>query len=282
MLIPTRNPGAAVREVLAAVRAQEVDFEFEVVIVDSASHPADVALMRAQPVRLHEIDVREFRHGRTRNLLAALARGQVLLYLSQDAQPAGPDWLRTMVAPLTDPAVAGCYAQQVPRSDADPLIRFFLERTYGPRPARRCVPPAGAVSIEDIFFSNVSSAIRRDVWERFPFRDDVVMSEDQYWAHDVLRAGYHVVYHPAARVVHSHNYSLGVLFRRNWQSGASLRGLIADSPGAIARRGFGYVAAQAAYLVGTGHARWLPYMLAYEATKALGFSMGMRFGQQRV
>jgi rhamnosyltransferase len=281
VLIPTRNPGPQICQVLQAIFAQRVDFAFEVVIVDSTSRAADVALMHTFPVRVEQIAPPEFGHGRTRNLLASLARGRHLLYLSQDAQPVGRDWMRTLLQPFEDPAVAGCYAQQIPRADADPLIRFFLARTYGSRPARRRVAHGESARIDDIFFSNVSSAIRRDVWERFPFRPDVVMSEDQYWAYDVLRGGYEVVYHPAAQVYHSHNYSLRTLFRRNWASGASLRGLIADTPGAIARRGVAYVAGQAAYLVREGRPHWLPYMLAYEATKALGFSMGMRFGQQR-
>ncbi len=281
VLIPTRNPGTQICQVLEAIYAQRVEFDFEVVIVDSASRSLDVELMRAFPVRLQQISPLEFGHGRTRNHLAGLARGRVLLYLSQDAEPIGPDWMQTLLQPLEDSAVAGCYAQQIPRADADPLIRFFLARTYSSRPARRRVAHGEAVRIDEIFFSNVSSAIRRDVWEHFPFRDDVVMSEDQYWAYDVLRGGYDVVYHPAAQVYHSHNYSLRTLFRRNWDSGASLRGLIADSPGAIARRGLAYVAGQTAYLVRERRPHWLPYMLTYEATKALGFSMGMRFGHQR-
>jgi rhamnosyltransferase len=281
VLIPTRNPGSRIRHVLEVTFAQHVDFQFEVVLVDSTSRPADVDLMRSFPVRFQQIPAAEFGHGRTRNLLASLAHGRMLLFLSQDAEPVGADWMRTLLQPLEDSAVAGCYAQQIPRADADPLMHFFLARTYSTRPARRRVARGESVRIDEIFFSNVSSAIRREVWERYPFRDDVVMSEDQYWAYDVLRAGYDVVYHPGAQVYHSHNYSLRTLFRRNWDSGASLRGLIADSPGAIARRGLAYVAGQAAYLVREGRPHWLPYMLAYEATKALGFSMGMRFGQQR-
>ena len=151
-------------------------------------------------------------------------------YLSQDAEPASEFWMSRLLQPLRDEQVAGAYARQIPRSSADPLIRFFLERTYGPRPAWRRLSASATVSIDDIFFSNVSSAIRRDVWQQHPFRDDIVMSEDQYWAFDVLRAGYDVAYVPDAQVYHSHNYTLPMLFRRNWQSGASLRGLIADSP----------------------------------------------------
>jgi rhamnosyltransferase len=278
VLIPTHQPGPQIGKVLEAIFAQQVDFGFEVIVVDSGSSASDLALLRGYPLELRQIEASDFGHGRTRNFLASLARGRVLLFLSQDAEPAHTQWMHELLRPLEDPLVAGCYARQIPRANADPLIRFFLARVYGPRPARRHVAYGRAVRIDEMFFSNVSSAIRRDVWERFPFRDRVIMSEDQYWAYDVLRAGYDVVYHPAARVYHSHNYSLSTLFRRNWQSGASLRGLIADSPPAIAARGLGYVTAQVAYLVRIGRPHWVPYMFVYEATKALGFSMGMRFG----
>ena len=127
-----------------------------------------------------------------------------------------------------------------------------------------------------MFFSNVGSAIRADVWRAFPFRDNVVMSEDQYWAHDVLRAGYELVYEPRAGVLHSHEYSLRTLFQRNRLSGASLRGLIADSGGGIAGRGLAYLAAEARFLTRRGALRWLPYMLLYEATRAAGFAAGLR------
>ncbi len=281
VLIPTHNPGPAFERVLGAIYKQRVEFPFEVVIVDSESTPADMQLMQQFPVRLHPISKADFGHGRTRNLLSSLASGQMLLYLSQDARPASNQWMQTLVEPLLQPNVAGAYARQIPRPDADPFIRFFLATTYDDRPARRRLNSRTALHIDDIFFSNVSSAIRRDVWQRIPFRDDIIMSEDQYWAYDALCAGYEVVYQPSAMVYHSHNYSLPALFRRNWQSGASLRGLIADSPGRIARRGLNYIAGQTGYLVRSGRPHWLPYMLVYEATKAAAFSMGMRFGQQR-
>lgn len=281
VLIPTRDPGPVVEDVLRAVFAQQAPFPFEVVVVDSGSGAADLARLRRFPLRLEQIAPAEFDHGRTRNLLARLARGQVLLYLSQDAEPAEPTWLATLVAPLAgergtgeNERVAGAYARQLPRPDASPLMRFFLAELYGPRPARRRLLPGRRLSLADMFFSNASSAIRRDVWLRIPFRDDVLMSEDQYWAHDVLHAGYDVVYEPRAAVWHSHNYSLRSLYRRNRLSGASLRGLIADSPRAVVARGLGYVAREAAYLLRHGHPHWLPYMLVYEATKSVGFALG--------
>ncbi|MCA1648158.1 MAG: glycosyltransferase [Chloroflexi bacterium] len=273
VLIPTRQPGPAIRDVLASIFSQHTAFEYEVVIVDSGSRPHELQLMRSFPVRLHEIPPAEFGHGRTRNLLGHLARGQVLLYLSQDAEPATSSWMQTLATSING-HVAGSYARQLPRPDADPLMRFFLRTTYGPTPARRQLAARGLPRLGDIFFSNVSSALRHDAWLKVPFRENVVMSEDQYWAFDALRAGYEVIYEPAAQVYHSHNYTLRGLFRRNWLSGASLRGLTADSSAAVARRGLVYVAAEARYLVQQRNVRWLPYMLLYEATKALGFALG--------
>jgi len=202
-------------------------------------------------------------------------QGQALVFLTQDAQPASRDWLERLVAAIAEPRVAGAYSRQVPRRDADPFISFFLTQTYGNsefriRNSKRLAPGA-------ILFSNVGSAIRRDAWERVPFRD-VVMSEDQYWAWDALRAGYELAYEPAARVLHSHNYSLPALFRRNWLSGASLRGLVSGSASQAARHGAKYLAGEALCLLRNKAAARLPRMLAYEAVRSTAFWLGLRFG----
>jgi rhamnosyltransferase len=179
-----------------------------------------------------------------------------------------------LVDALAEPNVAGAYARQIPRSGADPLTRFFLDELYGPTAQRRRLLPGSGLRFADIFFSNVSSAIRRDVWQRVPFRADAVMSEDQYWAFDALEHGFELRYEPAAQVYHSHAYSLRTLFARNRLSGYSLHGLIADSVPGIAARGFRFVTREAAYLVRQGHARWLPYMLLAELTRSVGFATG--------
>jgi rhamnosyltransferase len=291
ILIPVRGPGEGIRSVLEAVFAQDAPFGFEVAIVDSGSSEAELALMRQFPVRLSEIPPGEFGHGRTRNLLARQAKGRALVFLTQDAEPADRRWLARLVAPLEDPRVAGAYSRQLPRPDARPMMRFFLEDTYPAQGARRgrqdaavgALDPApgarrSALPIRDIFFSNVGSALRREVWERIPFREDVVMSEDQYWAAEALQAGYELVYEPAAAVLHSHSYSLAAAFRRNVLSGASLRGLVADTQTRIAGGGLRYLAREMAYLARARQLRWLPYALAYELMRAAGFAWGFGFG----
>ena len=127
-------------------------------------------------MRVERIPPAEFGHGRTRNRAARLARGRLLVFLVQDATPAGPDLLERLVAPLDgDPRVAGVFARQLARPEASPVERAFVEHTY---------PPQAAARPDAVFFSNVCSAIRRAVWEAIPFDDEIVMSEEQKWARE--------------------------------------------------------------------------------------------------
>ena len=277
ILLPTLNPGPEIEDVLGSIFQQRSSVPFEVLIVDSGSSPDDLRRMGHFPIRLQHIRSNEFGHGVTRNLLAQQAKGDALIFLTQDAKPACPGWLEALTSAIDEPRVAGAYSRQVPRDEADPFVSFFLAQMYGLEPVRIRCAPANGLPPGSILFSNVGSAIRRDVWERVPFRN-VTMSEDQYWALDVLRAGYELAYQPAARVIHSHNYSLATLFRRNWLSGSSLRGLMAGSARGATAQGTMYLARESAFLLRKHMSGCLPRMLVYEAVRVTAFWLGLRFG----
>ena len=65
------------------------------------------------------------------------------------------------------------------------------------------------------FFSNVSSVLRRRVWQEIPF-PEVEFAEDQLWAKRVLEAGYQTVYRADSLVYHSHAYGPWMNLRRHF------------------------------------------------------------------
>ena len=65
------------------------------------------------------------------------------------------------------------------------------------------------------FFSNVSSVLRRSVWQQFPF-PEVEFAEDQLWAKGVLEAGYQTAYRADSLVYHSHGYGPWMNLRRHF------------------------------------------------------------------
>ncbi len=133
------------------------------------------------------------------------------------------DWLATARGgrALGTDDVAGAYGRQLPHADARPPERFFLDFLYGPEPRVQRLEPGDELTFEATLFSNVNAAMHRGRLERYPFRDDLTMSEDQEWSRRVLRAGYSLVYEPLAAVRHSHAYTIASAFRRFFDSGVS-------------------------------------------------------------
>lgn len=280
ILLLTKNGGERFGKVLEALFACRGAATAEVILVDSGSTDETLALASRYPsIRRYEIPPSEFGHGRTRNFAARQARGDVLLFLVQDAVPAKSDLIERLMAPLADDSgVAAVFARQEARADANPVERFYLDSTYSEkRQVREPVAEGdGGPRIRSIFFSNVCSAVRREVWQAIPFDETLIMSEDQLWARQALAAGHRIVYEPAALVEHSHNYRLGELFRRNFDSGWSLRGIVADSPLEMARYEVAHLAAGLRRLVREGNAGWVPYLLLYESVRVAGFVVGGR------
>src|SRR5581483_3781655 len=99
-----------------------------------------------------------------------------------------------------DPAVAGAYGKQEPLPDTNSLDKRDLLTVFGQE--RR-------VQEKDYFFHNANSMIRRSVWERIPFDEEIAGVEDRDWARRVLDEGYKLIYEPYAAVYHHHGINHG-------------------------------------------------------------------------
>lgn len=226
IIIPTKNAGNKFNSVLEGIFKSRVDFEYEVIIVDSGSTDRTKGVIAAYPARLIEIAPLSFTHGGARNIGAEAAKGKILVYLSQDAIPHNENWLMNLTKDFTDIAVAGVFGRQVPDRSASALEKFFLQYTYPDhRIVKTSVNPHNC-ALHDIFFSDVNSAIRRSEWEHNKFKEDLIMSEDQAWSKDMLLKKKKIIYAPDAVVCHSHNYTISRMIMRNFDSGLSLRDVV--------------------------------------------------------
>jgi rhamnosyltransferase len=281
IVIPVKDGGADLERCLDAISRQRIEQDVEVVVVDSGSRDGSTDLAMSRGARVHAIRPSEFQHGRTRNLGAELARGETLVFTSQDAYAASDSWLATLTAPLErDDTVAGVYGRQLPHEDARPPERYFLDFLYGPDARVQRLSAVDDLSYEVTLFSNVNAAMPRRVWEAFPFADDIVMSEDQEWSRRILLAGLTLVYEPGAAVYHSHSYMIRDAFRRFFDSGVSAeRSYVTEgsrSKTALWKAGVQYAQGELAWLWSTGQRRWIPYAAVYEIAKFAGLQLGRR------
>jgi rhamnosyltransferase len=280
VVIPVKDGGDDLVRCLDAIARQRVADEVEVLVVDSGSADGSVEVARERGARVHEIPPEEFNHGATRNLGVELARGDVLVFISQDAEPLGEEWLARLIAPLADDdRIAGAYGRQLAREDAVPPERYFLDFLYGPSPRTQQVAHASQISMESTLFSNANSAVRRELWDRFRFAEDIIMSEDQDWSRRVLLDGWRIAYEPGAVVRHSHPYTIGSAFRRFFDSGVSAdRAYLAAerSNRALRSAALRYLRGELGWLARSGQARWIPYTSVYELAKLAGLALGAR------
>jgi hypothetical protein len=171
--------------------------------------------------------VDRFSHGGTRNELMARARGTHVAFLTQDATPAGEDWLAGLLAGFElAPDVGLVCGPYVARPDAPVAVRRELRGWFaslspdGSPRLDRTREPSGPGPVT--FFTDANGAIARAAWERVPFRP-VPYAEDQALALDMLRAGFAKAYVPDAAVVHSHAYGPVEQFRRSFDEWRGLR-----------------------------------------------------------
>ena len=235
VLLVTKNGERYLAETLQRVQGQQGHFRLaEIIAVDSGSRDRTLAVLESHAVRILRIPPQEFGHGITRNLAAAQARGDYLVFLTQDATPANAGWLAALLAPLlADRSIAGVYSRQLPRPHCHPMEwRRIVEDELSGR-AESCLNSSDAPDYADnpaffYFFSNVSSILRRSVWQQFPF-PEVEFAEDQLWAKRVLEAGYKTAYRADSLVYHSHGYGPWPNFRRHFDHARALSDLDAAS-----------------------------------------------------
>ncbi len=223
IVIPTWNGIATLPRVLEAIAGQVFDGTVETVVVDSGSTDGTIELVERKASRVLRIDRQSFNHGLTRNLAIEAARGEHVVLLSQDAEPANDRWLSQLVAPLRErAAVAGSFARQLPRPESGAIVRHYHHAWQGSSPDARVaridderefdrLPPLEQMQL--CTFDNVCSCIRRSVWETHRFRETPI-AEDLEWAREVLMAGFEIAYVPDAAVVHSHDRSAAYEYRR--------------------------------------------------------------------
>jgi glycosyltransferase involved in cell wall biosynthesis len=239
VVIPTFNAGPGFEATLDQLSAQQTDFSYEVLVVDSGSTDGTVELARGYGVSVHPRPRIGFDHGATRDLAVSLCRGRYVALLVQDAVPIGGRWLAALVQNLRrDPLVAGVYGRQCPRPESGPLARVLANDRPTASAERREQFAGGPHEYHSLSpaerrrlaaFDNVNSCLRRSVWEEIPF-GRTGFGEDLRWGKRVVEAGYKLVYEPHSAVLHSHERDALYDLRRHYVEGRLLQDLFGLAP----------------------------------------------------
>ncbi len=274
VIIPTLDAAAVLESLVSALRGQTLP-PTEIVVVDSESADGTARLARDLGCEVLPIARNDFNHGGTRNLAASRAQGDILVFMTQDALPVDAQFLGQLLHPLLLDNVAASFARQVAYPDATPSAKFAREFNYPATGYIRTRTSVETMGISAYFFSNVSSAIRKDAFmDVGMFAGDVIMNEDMLLCARLLEAGHRVAYAAKACVYHSHDYSPAQSFRRYFDIGVFFSRHPALSRRSATERGAAYTRGLLSAVARQGGARAVLQAAAEICAKFAGFNLG--------
>jgi GT2 family glycosyltransferase len=204
IIIPVSRP-VKVEKVLRSISKQRYVGKYETIIVG----PSVEAIARRWSVRAVNTRLLE-KPGRSRNLGATHARGNILLFLDDDIMVA-EDWIVRNVRALQRPGIGVVGARVVGKSDAF-FARCVDFTNFGHYQHRR--PHNGPVA-------SASMGVHKVLFQRIDGFDETLSSgEDIDFCHRIHRQSYHTCYRPEITIIHDHQRdTLGALLRYNYAHG---------------------------------------------------------------
>ncbi len=276
VIVPTLNAEMYARNLLSSLSGQSV--ECEVIIVDSSSLDKTSSIVVSHNAKIVTVRKKDFNHGRTRNLGAQNASGNIVIFLTQDSLPYSTKCLEYLIKPLENSQIVASYARQIPRQDARPPETFARLFNYPDEPAVKGLDDLPELGMKTFFFSNVCSAIKTEEFKKLGgFPENILMFEDLIFAAKAILNGYKIAYVPEAKVWHSHKLSLVQQFQRYRDAGLSLRNnsWIFEHVKAN-KEGAKFLKREITYLLTKRLYGWVPYALVESIFKFSGYWLGLR------
>ena len=220
VLVRAHNDMRFIARTLNSIAEQDCALPFRVYVCDDGSTDGTAEALRTFPdVVSIARPAGKYRPGRPLNHMVRNSEGDVVVFCNADAPPVGRDWLQRLISPLLDGTADATFASQLPRPNAQWLVRKDHLRAFGD----------GTISAKwDRFFSLASSAALRSDLLGVPFDESLRYSEDVDW---VRRRKPRVVYVPDAKAEHSHNYGFAELKRRFYGEGQADMIMFGRAPG---------------------------------------------------
>jgi rhamnosyltransferase len=177
----------------------------EIVVVDSGSTDATLAIAETFDVKVVPITPESFSFGHALNVGIAAATAELAIFASAHVYPVYDTWIEQLVKPFDDERVALTYGRQ----QTPPGGRFSEQRLLA-----QWFPAQSTPRQRHPFCNNANAAIRRSAWEQRPYDEQLTGLEDLDWAKYAMESGHHIAYVAEAPVVHVHDESFQQVLNR--------------------------------------------------------------------
>ena len=188
--------------------------EFEHLVQDGGSTDGTLAVAKRYPVKIVSIRPQDFSFGRSLNYGCQAAQGNFVVIASAHVYPLYKDWIEQLLTPFEDPRIGMVYGKQRGSKETKYSEHQVFEKWFPDKSTSNQAHP---------FCNNANAAIRRELWQEFPYNEELTGLEDIDWANRIIQAGYRVAYQSGAVVSHVHKEKPGQTFNRYRREAIALK-----------------------------------------------------------
>ena len=186
--------------------------EIKYILTESSDRTED--LLKMNEIKYKKVRRKDFSHSLTREQAAMSAKGQILVFLTQDVVIKDKNFLAKLVAPIIDGKAEATYARQLTKYDN--IEKYTREHNYPERSFVVSKADLEDLGLKTFFFSDAAGAISTKVFKKLGGYDGkkLPIAEDMYFAYKLIMDGGRIMYVANAKVYHSHEFTFRELYKR--------------------------------------------------------------------
>ena len=195
------------------LKQKDVDIK-EIKYIYTESNDNTEQILNDNKIKYEKITKKEFSHSLTREKAAFNAKGDILVFITQDVIPEKDNWLYELVNPIIKGEADACYSRQLCLNNS--IEKYTREKNYPNVSSIVTKDDIDKLGLRTFFFSDASSAIDKKVFKKLNGYDnkDLPISEDMYIAYKLIQNGYKIKYCAESEVIHSHDFTLKQIYDR--------------------------------------------------------------------
>lgn len=220
VIIRTLNEEKYLQELINSIKKQRInpEDEIEIVLVDSGSTDQTLEIAKKNNLKIVFIKKEIFSFGRSLNIGCRASNGELLVFISGHCIPTDTNWLLSLCFSLKNGNSDYNYGKQIGVDTS-----YYSEHQH----FKKFFPSSNKdVFFDGFFCNNANSAIKRNVWEKYKFNENITGLEDMYLTQQIIQDNMKVSYIPEANVKHIHHENFRQIKNRYERESMALKWII--------------------------------------------------------
>lgn len=207
---------------LKQLKVEEVDIKY-VVTKPNNFEDNTIELLENLKAKYSVIKAEEFSHSITREEEAIKAKGDIIVFITQDIIIKDSEWLYKLTKDIISGTCDAAFSKQICENRT--IERYTRMKNYPNESRIVSKEDVKTLGIMTYFYSDAASAIKKSTFIKLKGYDgkNLLTNEDMYIAYKLINNGYKIKYNADAQVIHSHAYTYKALFKRYFDQGVFLK-----------------------------------------------------------